>query len=153
MLAGLGAGASAALGAGAGGGDARGRAGSPGGAFSSGLSGAMSTINGSPRLAYTGMPRVFTQNNDPSRKMWNRTEQTTAITKARCAGSAGSGSLTIADYATRGVRAPSRPIASREGDEPCASPLASDVPGPRKVRGQDEDARVRVTLDEFATGH
>ena len=149
----LGAGASDALGAGAGGGVANGRAGSPSGAFSSGLSGAMSTISGSPRLAYNGMLKVFTQSNDPSRKMWNRTEQTIAIAMARCAGSAGSGILTIADYATPGVRAPSRPIASREWDKPCTGPLANDVPGPREVSRQNEHTRVDVALDEFAAGH
>src|SRR5262245_12094144 len=99
-----------------------------------------------------GMPSVFAQSN-PSRRMWDRTGETTANVKARCTRSAGSGSLTIADYATPGVRAPSRRIVSREGDEPCACRLADDVPGPREVSRQDEDTRVDVALDELATGH
>src|SRR5262245_51588941 len=99
------------------------------------------------------MLKVLTHSSDPSSRMWKRTEQTTAIAMARCAGSSGSGSLTIADYATPGVRARSRPIVSRVRDEACASPLSNDVPGSRKVSGQDENARIDVALDEFATGH
>ncbi len=110
----LGAGGSAALAAGAGGGDAGGRAGSPSGAFSSGFSGAMSTMRGSPFLAYSGAPRVLTQTSEPSKKMCSRTEQTTATTNARWAGSAGSGSLTIADYATLSIGAP-HPGSQRAG--------------------------------------
>src|SRR5215472_12780129 len=99
------------------------------------------------------MLRALTQSSDPNSRMWNRTEQTTAIAMARCAGSSGSGSLTIADYATPGVRARSRPIVSRERDEACAGPLSNDVPGPRKVCGQNEDTRVDMALDKLATRH
>ena len=77
----------------------------------------MSTMSGSPFLPYSGTPRALTQINDPSKRMWSRIEQTTAIANARCAGSVGSGSLTIADYATLSIGLPTRRPASGEGND------------------------------------
>jgi hypothetical protein len=94
---GLGAGGMAARGAGGGG--PGGTAGFPSGAFSSGFSGAMSTMSGSPRLAYIGEVRVLTQTNEVSSRMWSRTDRTTAMANARRAGSSGNGTLTGSDYA------------------------------------------------------
>ena len=106
---GAGARGSAARGGGSG---AGGRAGLPSGAFSSGLSGAMSTMSGSPRLAYTGAPSVWTQTREPSNRMWSRIEQTTATANARRAGSEGSGNLTTSDYAMADGQG-SHPVAIR----------------------------------------
>jgi hypothetical protein len=106
---------------GAGGGGAGGATGFPRGAFSSGRSGAMSTMSGSPGLARIGRARGLTRTIDASNRMWRSTEQTIAMASARRAGSAGRESFTVSDYAM---------VARHVGRPPVPS-TASGRPPPR----------------------
>jgi hypothetical protein len=83
-----------------------GLAGLPSGAFSSGLSGAMSTKSVSPRFAEDAGANLLTQTIELRSRRWRRIEHTTATGKARRDGSAGSGSFTNCDYAMFSPRAP-----------------------------------------------
>ena len=127
MTFGVGARGSAVLGGGSG---AGGRAGLPSGAFSSGLSGAMSTMSGSPRLAYSGAPSVLTQTSEPSSRTWRRIEQTTATANARRAGSAGKDNLTTSDYA---MADRAGPYLVCERDQSARRTLASLATEPRTL--------------------